>query len=346
LLLKPDPGSSASAVKRVLDVDGCQRRAMAGQRISFLRTIRNASQMYLKHLRYTDREVQMYRRRFEMLRDLLAFSTGKSVSGVRVLEVGCGQRAVLPLLFAANGAEASAVDVEIPTYQLGFLRFFEVLRRNGLHRAIKGLLRHTLFDRRFFSTLALQCGVNLDPFPALDVEVMDAAGAGLPGERFDMVFSFHVLEHVVDVEPAVRNMNSALKSDGIGFVVIHLFPSLSGGHCMDWQYALDPTCPQWGIPADVPPWDHLRDNSYPADSYLNRLRLTDYRRFFHKETEVVAEERTSEGVDLLSLAPRELLTEYSREDLTTAFVSFTFRKKQDADLRPPRPVPTKDQHCA
>jgi SAM-dependent methyltransferase len=225
------------------------------------------------------------------------------------------------------------VDVEIPTYQLDSLRFLRVLRRNGPHRAFKSMLRHMLFDRRFFCALSRESGVDLDPFPVVDVEVMDVASADLPRDRFDMIFSFNVLEHVADVESAVRNMNAALKPNGVGLVVVHLFASLSGGHCMDWQYALDPTYPEWGIPVDVPPWDHLRDNRYPADSYLNKRRLADYQRFFHAETEVVAEERTSEGAELLSLAPRELLEEYSREDLTTALVSFTFRKKRDDGLR-------------
>lgn len=309
---------------------------MAGQGVPILRGIRNAFQMYRKHLRYTDREVLTYRQRFEMLRELLVSATGKPVNGARVLEVGCGQRAVLPLIFAAYGAAASAVDVEIPTYRLDSSRLLKVLRRNGPHRATKSLLRHMLFDRRFFRALARECGVDLDPFPAVDVEVMDVSRTELPKERFDMVFSFNVLEHVADVKSAVRNMNASLKPEGVGFVVIHLFPSLSGGHCMDWQYALDPTYPEWNIPTEVPPWDHLRDHRYPADSYLNKLHLADYQCLFREGTEVVSEERTLEGVDLLPLAPSELLIEYGPEDLTTAFVSYTFRRKQDVDIGPAR----------
>jgi len=283
--------------------------------------------MYRKHSRYTGREVETHRRRYEFLAELLTSSTGRHVRAARVLEVGCGQRAVMPLLFAAKGAEASAVDVEIPTYDMSMTSFFAVLRHNGLHRAVKSVIRHVLFDRAFFSGLAQACDVVLQPFPDIDVQVMDAARAELPRDRFDIVFSFNVLEHMVDVESAIKNMNATLKPDGVGFVTVHLFPSLSGGHCMDWQYALDPTCPEWGIPADVPPWDHLRGNRFPADSFLNRLRLGEYRRIFHEETVVVAEEDSREGVDLLSLAPRELLEKYGRDDLTTVLASFTFRKK-------------------
>jgi SAM-dependent methyltransferase len=321
---------SDRAPKHVLDGHGIQRRAMAGQGVPLSRIIRNALQMYHKHRRYTDREVEIYRDRCGLVVELLRQSAGRSVRGAAVLEVGCGQRAVMPLLLAALGAEVSAVDVELPTYQMNALSLLKIVRNNGLHRAVKSVVRHALFDRRFYKGLEDACGVVFHPFPAMDLKVMDVARHELPKDRFDMVFSFNVLEHIVDVESAVRNMNSALKPDGIGHVVVHLFPSLSGGHCLDWQYALDQGYPEWGIPANVPPWDHLRENRYPADSYLNELRLSEYRRIFHEETQVTAEECTREGVELLSLAPRELLEEYGPEDLTTVLASFTFRKKQGA----------------
>jgi len=319
--------SDESGPARVLDGGGVQRRAMAGRGIPLPRAIRNARQMYQKHRKYTEREVETYRARFELLAGLLERSTGKLVREAAVLEVGCGQRAVIPLLFAARGAEACAVDVEMPTYRMGVPGLLRMLRNNGAHRALKSVIRHVLFDRRFFAGLERACGVNLRPFPAIDVRLADAARTELPKDRFDLVVSFHVLEHVVDVEATVRNINSALKPGGVGYAVVHLFPSLSGGHCFDWQYALDPSYPDWGIPAAVPPWDHLRENRYPSDSFLNRLRLSDYRDIFRRCMLVVAEDLQREGEDLLPLAPPELLTRYNAEDLTTAFVAFTFRKK-------------------
>jgi SAM-dependent methyltransferase len=303
---------------------------MAGQRIPLRQLVRGALTTFRKHRDYGDREIQTYAERFDFLSGFLTRHTGRSVSEARVLEVGCGQRALMPLLFAARGAEAHALDVERPTYDLHAFDFLRILKENGPDRALKSLLRHVLFDRVFFRDLGAACGVGLTPFPRVAVHVGDAARFNLPQSHFDMVFSFAVLEHVLDVKSTVKTMNAVLKSDGVGFVVIHLFPSLTGGHCMDWQYALDPTYPEWGIPADVPPWDHLREYRYPADTYLNRLRLADYRRFFHEETEIVAEERTLEGVELLSLAPRELLQEYSHDDLTTTLVSYTFHKRADA----------------
>ncbi len=299
---------------------------MAGKRIPPVLALRNALQMWRKHRRHTEQEIEVSRRRYGHLAELLNRYTGRPVSAARVLDVGCGQRAVLPLLFAANGAEACAVDVEMPTYDMDFSEFFSLLSTFGVHRAAKSLARRALFDRRFFAGLAQACRVALKPFPSIDVRVCDIARANLPDHWFDLVSSYDVLGHVADVESAVQNVNATLREDGVGYIVIHLFPSLTGGDCFDWVFALDPA---YGgrFPTNVLPWDHLRENRYPSDSFLNRMRLRDYQDIFYRHTIVVAESHQPEGRELLSQAPPELLAEYTEEDLTTAFVAFTIRRK-------------------
>jgi hypothetical protein len=102
---------------------------------------------------------------------------------------------------------------------------------------------------------------------------------------------------------------------------------LTGGHSLYWQYALDPRYPEYDIPADVPPWDHLRENRFPVHVRLNRWRLDDYRGVFNRLTYVIDETLTHEGEHLLDRAPAELRRQYSVEDLTTRTVTFTLRKK-------------------
>jgi len=282
--------------------------------------------MLSKHRHYTGHEIEVNRQRYETLAGLLRQYAGRSVQGARVLDVGCGQRAALPLLFAANGAEASAIDVEMPTYRMNVRAWRSLLQTSGIHRTAKSLIRHALFDRRFFGGLAQACGVALRPFPCIELRVCDIAQADLPDGWYDLVFSYDVLGHVVDVESAVRNINAALKRDGVGYVVIHLFPSLTGADCFEWVFALDPAY-HGRMPVVVPPWDHLRDNRYPGDSFMNRLRLRDYQNAFYRHTTVIAEVHQREGERLLPLAPRELLAVYTEEDLTTAYVAFTIRRR-------------------
>jgi SAM-dependent methyltransferase len=304
-----------------------QRRAMAGLRIPLKHVLLGGVATFRKHRSYGHREVQTYAARFRFLSDLLRSQTGKPVRGCRILEVGCGQRALVPLLFAAEGAEAHAIDVERPTYDMHASDFLRILKENGLDRATKSLVRHILFDRSFFQDLGAACGVNLLPYPRIITHVGDAARMKLPESYFDIVVSFAVLEHVVDVESTICQMNRALTREGIGYVTVHLFPSLSGGHCMDWQYAMDPTYPERTIPEKIPPWDHLLGNKYPADTYLNKLRLEDYRVLMSKHMVVVDERLVREGEQMLRFAPEELLKGYSRDDLTTSVAMYTVRKK-------------------
>jgi hypothetical protein len=117
-----------------------------------------------------------------------------------------------------------------------------------------------------------------------------------------------------------------LKPSGIAWINAHLFPSLSGGHNLDWQR------PDEKPSARVPPWDHLRDNRFPANAYLNRLRLDDYRRLFADSVDVVDEGLTFQGAGLLTPDVEETLAGkgYRREDLVTSTVRFLCRKKGTA----------------
>jgi hypothetical protein len=108
-----------------------QRRAKAGQRIPLKQLLRGGLATFRKHRDYGHREIQTYADRFRFLSELLTCHTAKPVGEARVPEVGCGQRALMPLLSAARGAAAHAVDVEWPTHDLHVLDFLRVLKENG-----------------------------------------------------------------------------------------------------------------------------------------------------------------------------------------------------------------------
>lgn len=297
-----------------------QRIAMGGQKVPIFHKLRSGWQTWQEHRTDAWGGVAAYEKRFEYLSQLMAQYVGRPIARSRILEVGCGQRAVMPLLFAAHGAEAYGIDVEVPTYRLDLHILLKVLRVNGFERALKSLTRNVLIDPGFFKELENAIGSVL-PFSEIHIKTMDAAGLDLKDDNFDLLFSFAVLEHVADVVSAVHHMNRVLKPDGIGAVSIHLFSSLSGGHCMDWQHV------ESRPSSVVPLWDHLLENRYPVNLFLNKLKLQDYRNIFYSSTEVVRETLTKEGEDLVHLAPPSLLERYAIEDLTTSGVGFIFRKK-------------------
>lgn len=240
----------------------------------------------------------------------------------RILDLGCGQTATQTALFAADGATATGIDIEIPTFSMGPRTFVRTLRRNGPERAFKSLARHMLFDGRLFRGLSREYGKAVT-FDTLDVRVMDATAMDFADSTFDFVDSMAVFEHISDVPAAVRELNRVLKPGGIAVITPHLFPSLSGGHNLEWLW------PDEQPGESVPPWDHLRDNRYPAGAYMNKMKLAEYRQHFHAGLDVVDEALVVEGERYLTPALEAELgaSGYAREDLLTRTITFFARKK-------------------
>jgi SAM-dependent methyltransferase len=259
----------------------------------------------------------------KQLTELIRAHVNRDPTRIRILEIGCGQRASQTILFQAAGAPAIGIDREFPTCHLGLKRFFRIIRINGLERALKSLCRHFFFDYPFFRRLSRQTGKNLPP-ERVDVCLMDAAQLAFPDDAFDFIFSSLVFEHIGDVPGAVAEVNRVLRPGGTAWINVHLFPSLSGGHHKDWT---DPR--KWPSP-QVPPWDHLRENRYPADNSLNKLRLGDYRRLFAASLEVKEESLVLEGEHILTpeLAAELAQRGYLKDELLVREVAFRCRKKQ------------------
>jgi SAM-dependent methyltransferase len=259
----------------------------------------------------------------QKLTALIRTHVNQDPARVRILEIGCGQRASQTILFQAAGAHAIGIDREVPTYHLRVKRFFRIIKINGLERAIKSLCRHFCFDHQFFKQLSRRTGKNLPP-AGVNVGLMNAAKLAFPDDSFDFIFSSLVFEHIDDVPAAVAEVNRVLKPEGTAWINIHLFPSLSGGHHKDW------TDPRKWPSTPVPPWDHLRENRYPADHSLNKLRLGDYRRIFAESLEVMAEGLVREGEQILTPQLETELAQrgYHKDDLLVREVAFRCRKRR------------------
>ncbi len=254
--------------------------------------------------------------------DLVKAKTNVSVAKARILDLGCGQRADQTLLFKADGADVTGVDMEVPTYRMSLPVLAQVLKTNGMERALKSLLRHYLFDRKYFALLTSRydTGVGLD---GLDTRLMNAADLAFPESYFDVIYSAWVFEHIDDVLGAIKEVNRVLKPGGIAWIGVHLWPSLSGGHNLSWE------APDTNPSARVPPWDHLLESRFPVNTYLNKMRLDEYREMFNRHINVESEELTREGEKLLGPDIEAALLDggYTKNDLVTRKVVFVCRKK-------------------
>jgi len=247
---------------------------------------------------------------------------GLPVEQTRILEIGCGQTAIQTALFHTDGARVTGIDVEVPTFRMGFFLLLQVMRSNGFERALKSLARHLLFDKRYFGEVSKEYGKPIH-FEGIDTRIMDATGMAFGERSFDFIFSRSVLEHVEDVESAVKEVNRVLSTEGIAVITVHLFPSLSGGHSAEWGD------PDRAPSRRVPPWDHLRDNRFPQNTYLNKLKITDYRHIFYGNTGVLNEQTLRGGEKVLTAELEEELGSkgYTREDLLTSTIIFCIRKR-------------------
>jgi len=298
------------------------KTTMSGQKISIRSKIYSALSIYRAHkdkIFSNAKGAVIYHR---VLLSYLDKYVGLPVDKARILDLGCGQTATQTALFHADGANVIGIDIEVPTYKMSLPIFFQIIRLNGIERALKSLARHILFDKSFFLELSKEYGKPIT-FDDIDTRIMDITSMTFDSASFDFVFFTFVFEHINDVPAAVKEANRVLSTSGIGVHTIHLFPSLSGGHCLKWAF------PDQSPSTRVLPWDHLRDNKYPANVYLNKSTINQYRDIFRSYTNIVKEQTTIEGEKLLT---KEIESElrskgYTREDLLTSTITFIVKKR-------------------
>jgi SAM-dependent methyltransferase len=280
-----------------------------------LRTARTARELFAYHrARSAAFAEHDYRDVFGATRDRLARALARPIEGLRILDVGCGQRT----------PATPGIDTELITAGPSLGSFWRIWRADGPERAAKTFLRQLLFDPAYDRRLAELAGKPLDR-RRLDLRRLSVTELPFPAGTFDVVISNAVFEHLPDLPAAVREVARVLRPGGIGHIAIHLFPSLSGGHHMAWAF------PDQSIPADIPAWDHLRENRFPAHVYLNRLVEKDYRHAFAAESrlELVDWVTTrTEGENLLTPEiEAELGDRYTREDLLKREVVAIVRRR-------------------
>ncbi len=263
-------------------------------------------------------------------RAALARHAGKRLEDCRVLEIGFGQRPWRLCWLASLGVDVTGVDLDRPVLRGTPAEFLRILRAHGAERALKSLVRWLLFDRRERRALARAIRAESGrPFvlPADRLRVSDAAAEefwrGLP--PLDFIYSEDVFEHIPreGLARIVPAMAQALAPGGLAFIRPCVFTGITGGHDPEW-YAHTLAAPRR---RRSEPWEHLRRDRFPADTFLNRLTRADYRRLFGEHFEIV-EERVALadlGREFLTL---EVLARYGEEELLSNNVLFLLRRKR------------------
>ncbi len=140
---------------------------------------------------------------------------------------------------------------------------------------------------------------------------------------FDLITSVAAFEHFLNPEKVIKECKRVLKPNGIAWISLHSFTSITGGHNL--QFYLGPVKK---IPKDFEPWDHLRKNKVPIHVPLNKLRKIDYielfKRYFKLENYYCY---IKEGEEFLTDEIRKELSMYSNAELIQSTLIFILKNE-------------------
>jgi SAM-dependent methyltransferase len=253
------------------------------------------------------------------------------LNGLDVLDVGCGDRAQVALLLAAEGARTVGLDRQ--PVALGLRRpsmWAALARSEGVLPAFRVTVRDALHTFRYWRRLERRSRRRM-PFREVRLVQGDAASLPFADSSFDLVVSSAVWEHLPDVDAATQEVNRVLRDGGLAVIQIALFPALQGGHHAEW-HSVDV-----GPERRIRPWDHLYPDRMPLPTYLNEWRESQYRDVIERRLGVFEwQDGEMRGAEFLTDRVASDLGDFSRRDLLLSSLIAWARKRNDPEKVEPR----------
>jgi hypothetical protein len=249
-----------------------------------------------------------------------------SIEGCNAFEIGCGQRPYRLLYYRHKGINALGVDMDKVVFSANPLEILKSLRRNGLERTAKTYVRFFLFD--IAENRQLKSHLQIERWPLDKIKHGTAANAiNWPDQTFDLIYSDAVFEHIPkqELEKICALMVRHMHSESIAVISPMVFTGIKGGHNVEW-YNVDTS----GL-RQCPPWDHLRENRYPANTYLNKMWLRDYHEMFSRYFHILKADPLEPdlGREFLTDELRQELSNCSEDELFSNKVSFVLKPKAE-----------------
>jgi SAM-dependent methyltransferase len=263
---------------------------------------------------------------------------GKPLAHCRVLEIGYGTRPLRMLWLWHHGIDVHGVDLDYPLLRFSPARLRQMAKTNGIERALKSAVRYAVLDRRQYGAMqktlidrsALKPGASFWGDFAARLTVQNAADPAFwaTAGRFDFIYSVDVFEHIPkpQVDGIVTAMAGALEANGVALIRPDLFTGISGSHRPEWyKERLGET-----FVRKAPPWDHLRQNRYPANSYLNGMRLGEYEEIFAAHLTIAERNPIDYGLgrEYLTAGVRAELKDYSEDELLINNIDYVLTAKR------------------
>jgi SAM-dependent methyltransferase len=285
-------------------------------------TIREVRNLIGAHSRSAEAEMHDVIARAQRIERLVDDRYGVELVGLRMLDVGAGQRA-LQMKYFSRKNDVVGIDRDVVVQGFEPAAYIRMVRTNGVKRAVKTVGRKVLgIDSKQSRELARQ--LNVKAFPTLDVRQMNAENLAFPDSSFDFVYCLAVLPHLGHPQEAVREFARVLAPAGIAYLDFVLYTSRTGSHDIRLL---------GGRQAELPLWAHLRpeyEELVQPSAYLNKLRIHDWKELFAREmpTSQTISEPAEEWVaaEATRLHEQGELGDYSLEELTTTKLTVLWQK--------------------
>jgi SAM-dependent methyltransferase len=262
---------------------------------------------------------------------LLRALTGVTLAEAVVFEIGFGARPHRQIALQSMGVDVRGVDAEVPVLSGRPSQFVRMLRRNGVERVAKSLVRHILFDRgehRELDRALRERGLvrRLDPARLI---VADARYVEIEPSSLDLVISEDVFEHLQrdTLEQVVAAMARWLRPTGIALIRPNVFTGITGGHLIEWSREALRQLPR---EHRSEPWDHLRQRRFKPYTYLNELTRAEYRKIFGAHFDIL-EERVAQpdlGRAYFDTRAQAELADWPEEELFSNQTLFVLRPRR------------------
>ena len=269
---------------------------------------------------------ELERSRAEMERAL-----GKPIEDLDMLVIGPGQQ-LLEMAYFGRTNRVTGIDLDVIPQRFSWAAYAQMLRRNGGIRALKTVGRKLAgVDRAVRRELYRQTGTRHAPH--LDLIAMDATAMTFPDASFDCVFSHSCFEHLAEPEAVIDHLARVLRPGGLAHIEVHLYTSDSG--CHDVRIFA-------GRRSSIPPWSHLRPEHagrVQPNSYLNRIRLDDWRDMFSRRLPATTFSYREDGTpsrrsELAALRDAGELDAFRDEELLTVDLVAEWRKPREPEPTP------------
>jgi hypothetical protein len=266
---------------------------------------------------------------------------GKPLNECRAVEIGFGAKPFRFFFLLTMGVDIYGVDLDAPLIKMSLSRLNGIRKNNGLERAAKSLVRWLVVLRKEYEELARFCAKhsdqNIRSFDDLVVRaqgrlIVSDAGSNEFWSRFNeplqFIYSEDVFEHLPPdtLDSVLQRIWEHLAPTGVAMIRPCIFSGITGGHQLEW-YAH--RLVDKAMTRRSEPWDHLRQNRFPANTYLNRLLRRDYRVKFSQYFNIVEEIVLAPDLGREYFAPSiaEELGHYPDEELFSNQVLFVLRRK-------------------